>query len=279
MPSVGKSSPDRLQIADSAISKQPVHPVAAYSGALSEHTLDEFQRRYGPSDYVIIEHKGQDGTPEGRVYSWPDGTDKSNSQDLVGVLKGMQAKVVAPDGKVRFQGEIRAVHDFIRGEVVGESLSPDGKRKAVLQKAGWSDTNLLSVVDVASGKERQLRALGIDGYRYVEVRWLSPDVLFEAEANRDEVGLYAVDLRKQVPTSVLLDGNAAARDLREAGEPVRSGDGAVTLKTYSWEQDDVLRYTLEAEMADGPTRQLNWQARLAVGKDGTPRLIDRAPVP
>jgi len=276
MTTVGKSPLDRLQIADSPISKQPVEPVAAYSGSLSARELDEFDRRYGPSDYVIIEHKGQDGMPVGRVYSWPDGTSIGPNPALQAVKPGTPATVVAPDGKVRFQGEIRAVHDFIKSEVLGEWVSPDKTRKAVLQKAGWSDANMLSVVNQATGEEKQLRALGFDGYRYQEVRWLSNQVLLESEGDGHEVGLYTIDLRLKVPTAVLLDGAAAARDLREAGVAIRPGDGAATLTGYKW-QGDRLYYDLKVDMADGQTSKLQWQATLFTAPDGAVRLIDRGP--
>ena len=54
MTSIGKTPPDTLQITGSTIRKQPVEPVAAYGGNLDAKSFDEFDRRYGIGDYVII---------------------------------------------------------------------------------------------------------------------------------------------------------------------------------------------------------------------------------
>ena len=276
MTTIGKSPEDRLQIPGTAIRQQPVEPVAAYSGELSPRTLDEFNRRYGASDYVIIEAKGQDGMPVGRVYGWPDDAPNPPNQGLRQVPPGTPAVVKGPKGKVSFQGSIRAVHEFIKGDVLGEYVAPDKQRKAVLEKAGWSDANLLTIVDLKTGKASRLRALGIDGYRYQEVRWLNNHVLLEAEGNGKEVGLYTVDLRRQVPTLTLLDGQGAAADLRAAGVPLRAGEFAVTLTGYRW-QGDTLTYDLKADLKDGTTASLQWQGRLVAAQNGEVNLVERRP--
>lgn len=268
----GNNPPRFLGIAGSEVSKTPVHITAMYSGDVGDGVFNEFRRRYGYSDYVVLQTKDQAGGTVGRVYAW-NGDSAGVNKPLQGVPSGARGQIQDASGKVLFEGEVVVKHDFEQAVARKEIRSADGRFTAKLCEAGFPGLNVMLVTDAASGKETRWQAGSRSGDLYLNAQFVG-GTLIAYEGKPDDQLVFQLHDRERFisevlgPDQLVQDALAAGLDLDPARNPrvVASRPGR-----------DTLQYTGEFALADGSRVRKTFEGRFQLDEGGFMRLVDRRP--
>ncbi len=272
MPRKVKGEPARyLKIQNSGVAKAPVHVVAMFSGSDGKPYLDEFKRRYGYMDYVVLQQRDADGTVNGRVYAW-SGKSTGANPGLAAAAPGAKGTIQDDKGNILFAGELFEKHDFLEAIVKKSVISPDGKRTAQVCAAGYDAANLVLVQDKASGKETRWQAGSRGGDVYLDAYWLGADLVTHEGKPDDQLVFQMHDDGHFI--SAILGPDQAREDGAKAGLDLADADPRViaTRRTA-----DGLAYRAEFKLSDGTRAERDFAGRFQADGDGFIRLVDRQP--
>lgn len=264
-----------LTIADSGVSGAKVFAAAAYSAAaLPEDIADEFERRYGYRDYVVIQIPQTDGTVQGRVYAY-EGNSSGANPPLVAAKADALTTVRDEKGKITYQGSLLLRHDFLKAEVRKTVVSEDGQWTAKICAAGYRDPNYL-IAQGPGGVTYPWQAGGRQGDLFLDAQWLPNGILLTYEGTvRDRLVFQTHNVEHYV--SEVLGPQVMAEDAQEAGlelEPARK-----PVCTWTAHTGDQLSYQSLLTLADGQIVLRKWQGTLRVDANGLVEFVNRRPLP
>ncbi|MBM3270141.1 MAG: hypothetical protein FJZ01_21105 [Candidatus Sericytochromatia bacterium] len=274
MPRKVSGEPPRfLKLQGTGVQKAPVKIVAMYSGGDGASYLDEFRRRYGYMDYVVLQSRGADGTISGRVYAW-SGKSTGANPGLAGASPGARGTIQDDKGKILYSGELFEKHDYLEPVVKKVATSPDGRKTARVCEAGYDGANLVLVRDEKSGKETTWQAGSRRGDLYLDAYWVGEVLLTHEGRPDDQLVLQLHDAGHFV--SVVLGADQLRQDAAGIGLELADRDPQVVATQPT---ADGLAYRARFQLADGTTAERAFAGRFQPDAGGYMRLVDRIPAP
>ncbi|MBM3266329.1 MAG: hypothetical protein FJZ01_01665 [Candidatus Sericytochromatia bacterium] len=272
MPKKVSGEPPRfLKIQGSGVQQAPVKVVAMYSGSDAAGYLDEFRRRYGYMDYVVLQGKGPDGTLNGRVYAWSGKSIGANA-GLAGAAPGAKGTIQDDKGKILYAGELFAKHDFVAPVVKKVATSADGRFTARVCEAGYPGANLLLARDEQTGKETTWQAGSRRGDLYLDAYFVGGALVAHEGRPDDQLVFQLHDAGHFA--SYVLGPDQLREDAAATGLELGDKDPAVVATTPS---EGGLAYRARFVLKDGSVAERDFAGRFQPDAGGFVRLIDRQP--
>lgn len=264
-----------LTIAGSQVTGHQVNATAAYSGMeLPDDIRDEFDRRYGFRDYVVIQIPQADGTVQGRVYAYRGDSSGVNAA-LAGAPENAVATVRDEKGRITYQGTLLLRHDFLQAEVRKTVTSPDGQWTAKIYAAGYRDPNYL-IAQGPGGVTYPWQAGSRQGDLFLDAQWLPNGVLLTYEGTVRNRLVFQTH-NKEHYVSEVLGVQVMTKDAQAAGLDLDPGyDPVCTWTAHSHEQ---LSYQSALKLADGMVVLKKFQGTLKVDAQGMVQFVDRHLIP
>ena len=259
-----------LTIAGSQVERVKVEAYADYTGGFPSGAANEFARRYGYTDYVVIQTQESDGTIVGRVYGW-EGDSSGVDTPLNAAKTGAQATVVDGSGQITFQGQLLLKHDFVQLVVNRTVYSADGQWVAKLCSAGYSGSNYL-VAQKSDGTTYNWQAGSRDGDLYLDAQWLPNGILLTYEGTPYDELVFQVHNAERYVSEVL-----SAQDVQEdaKGAGISLEPNTTPVISNIRHQGNQLTYSTWLKVSDGSVVQKNWQGILQVDAQGMVTLSQR----